>query len=327
MRIVRHFSETPRDLYGAVVALGNFDGVHRGHRAVIDAARSIARGLGAPVGVMSFEPHPRQVFRPDDPPFRLTLEEGKVRALAALGVDLLLLQRFDRVFSTIDAEAFADRVLVENVRARHLVCGHDFVFGRDRGGDVQLLERRAARAGIGLTAIAPVLDDAGKPFASTAVREKLRVGDPRGAALLLGRDWEISGIVEHGDRRGQTLGFPTANIRLGDYLHPKPGVYAVRAAGLPEDRSVHAGRPAVANFGRRPTVDGTDLLLETHIFDYTGDLYGRSLTIRFIEYLREERKFESLADLERQIGMDAAQAREILAGPAGDPLRLPVSRS
>lgn len=307
MRIIRHWNETAARL-GAVVALGNFDGVHLGHRAVIEAASAEAARLGAPAGVLTFEPHPRQLFRPDDPPFRLTPFRIKARLAGELGLDVLYALTFDRPFSELSADAFINEVLVGGFGVRHVVAGRDFSFGHRRQGSMALLEARGRELGFGVSAPEAVLRD-GAPVSSSRIRTLLTEGDPAAAARLLGRPWEIEGRVEHGDQRGRTIGFPTANVALGEYLRPATGVYAIEA------RLDEPGSPAwkgVANFGRRPTVDGTSLWLEVHLFDYTGDLYGRHLRVALREYLRGERKFDGLAALRAQIAQDAAQARQLL---------------
>jgi riboflavin kinase / FMN adenylyltransferase len=309
MRIFRHDRVAAGDR-GAVVAIGNFDGVHLGHQRVIGEAGAIARGLGAPHAVLTFEPHPRSVFRPQDPPFRLTPFRTKARRIEALGVDLLFTLHFDLDFARRSAEDFVEAVLVQGLGVRHVVVGYDFVFGHQRRGDPVLLAQRGAALGFGVTIIDPVAATAGAIYSSTRIRDHLVAGEPREAATLLGRFWEIDGRVERGDRRGRTIGFPTANIFLDDYLRPAAGVYAVRAA-VDEGGSPH-WHDAVANFGTRPTFGGTDLRLEAHLFDFAGDLYGRHLRVALIDHLRPERKFPGLDALKAQIAEDAKQARQIL---------------
>ncbi|MCC7272130.1 MAG: bifunctional riboflavin kinase/FAD synthetase [Alphaproteobacteria bacterium] len=310
MRIIRHWDE-PAARLGAVVALGNFDGVHRGHQAVIAAAREHARALGAPAGVLTFEPHPRQLFRPDDPPFRLTPFRIKTRLMEALGLDVVYALAFDRAFSERSADSFIADVLVGGFGVRHVVAGRDFAFGHRRGGTMALLAARGRELGFGVSTAEPVCDAAG-PISSSRIRALLTEGRPAEAARLLGRPWEVEGRVETGHRRGRTIGFPTANIALGDGLRPAVGVYAVEARLDEPDARLWTG---VANFGRRPTVDGTSLWLEVHLFDFQGDLYGRHLRVGLREYLRGERKFDGLAALTAQIAEDAARARVLLATP------------
>ena len=309
MRIFRHDRVDQGDR-GAVVAIGNFDGVHRGHEAVIGTAGRLARAAGASHAVLTFEPHPRRVFRPDDPPFRLTPFRAKSRRLEALGVDLLFTLHFDSAFAAQSAEDFIETVLVRHLGVRHAVVGYDFVFGQGRRGTAALLRERGAALGFGVTIVDPVQGEGGAVHSSTRIRDLLTAGQPRAAAALLGRFWEIEGRVEHGDERGRLIGFPTANLLLDDYLRPAAGVYAVRAGIEEGGRTVwHDG---VANLGRRPTFGGSDLRLEAHIFDFAGDLYGRNLRVALIEHLRPEQKFAGIDALKAQIAEDAGRAREVL---------------
>jgi riboflavin kinase/FMN adenylyltransferase len=249
MRLFRHYTDLPADAHGAVVALGNFDGVHCGHRVVIGKAAEIARSLGAPLAVLTFEPHPRSLFRPNDPPFRLTPFRIKARHIEELGVDLLFVIHFDTEFSHMTALSFIDDVLVGGLKARHIVAGYDFVFGYRRGGDIGMLYGMAPTRGFGVTEVKPASDTGGAVFSSTRVRDLLIAGKPRQAAEVLGRPWEIEGRVEHGDQRGRTIGFPTANLELGEYQRPAYGVYAVRA-GIDHGLRV-AGSPSL-RFRRHP---------------------------------------------------------------------------
>jgi riboflavin kinase / FMN adenylyltransferase len=312
MRIFRHDNVGAADR-GAIVAIGNFDGVHLGHRQVIERAGALARAASAPHAVLTFEPHPRSVLHPDAAPFRLTPFRAKSRLIEALGVDLLFTLHFDHAFAQRSAEDFVERVLVSGLGARHVVVGYDFVFGHSRRGTPALLAAEGGRLGFGVTIVDPVATPGGPVYSSTRIREHLSQGRPREAAALLGRFWAIDGRVERGDERGRTIGFPTANLRLEDYLRPAAGVYAVRA-GIEELGTVrwHNG---VANFGRRPTVGGSDLRLEVHLFDFAGDLYGRHLRVELIDYLRPEQKFPGLDALKAQIAEDARRARAILLAP------------
>jgi riboflavin kinase / FMN adenylyltransferase len=305
MRIFHDWRDLPDDARGATVALGNFDGVHRGHAAVLRAAH--AARPDAALAVLTFEPHPRELFRPDDPPFRLTLSAERADALASPGVALLYELPFDHPFSLMPAEAFVTEVLHERLAAKHLVCGPDFAFGHRKGGDTAFLSARAEALGIGLTLVPPLADAEG-PLSSSRIRRALRDGYPERAASELGRPWAIRGEVMHGDERGRTIGFPTANIALGRHLEPARGVYAVTAR-LP-DGCILSG---VANIGRRPTVNaGTESRLEVNIFDFDGDLYGAELTVALHAYLRPERKFAGLDALKAQIALDATEARTLL---------------
>jgi riboflavin kinase/FMN adenylyltransferase len=313
MRIFRHFEDLPADCRGAVVAIGNFDGVHRGHQEVIGEAGSLAKAAGVPWAVLTFEPHPRAVFRPGGDPFRLTPFRTKAHHIEAMGADILIVLHFDVEFSRRSAEDFVAEVLVDSLAAHHVVSGYDFVFGHGRGGDCDLLLHMGKENGFGFTAVPAVLDENGGVYSSTRARECLRNAEPRAAANILGRPFEIEGRVEHGDARGRTIGWPTANLFLDEYLRPARGGYAVRAgidAGA--DTVWHDG---IANLGVRPTfVEQSDLVLEAHLFDFDADLYGQHLRVQLIEYLRPEIKFDGVEALIAQIEADAITAREILAG-------------
>jgi riboflavin kinase/FMN adenylyltransferase len=306
--VIRTFHDwraLPADARGATVALGNFDGVHSGHAQVIRTAH--AARPKAPLAVLTFEPHPREHFRPDDPPFRLTLSAERAEALAALGVTLLYELPFNHAFSLMPAEAFVSEVLHGGLGARHLVCGPDFAFGHRRGGDTTFLARRAEELGMGLTLV-PLLADIGGPISATRIRRLLQDGYPERAASELGRPWTIRGTVAHGDARGRTIGFPTANIALGRHLEPARGVYAVTAR-LPDGTC----RGGVANIGRRPTVnEGPESRLEVNIFDFDADIYGAELAVALHAYIRPEQRFSDLDALKAQIATDAAEARRLL---------------
>jgi len=311
MRLFRHYNELPGEVRASSVAVGNFDGVHRGHLAVIGEAGRIAHANGLPWAVLTLEPHPRQVFKPDTAPFRLTPLRIKARHIEALGVDALIVLHFDLEFSRRSARTFIEDVLVEGLGARHVVCGYDFTFGHDRAGNPELLLRLGGELGFDFTCVQEVRNDSGEALSSTRVRQLLSAGDPAGAAAILGRPYEVEGRVDHGDHRGRTIGYPTANVHLGEYLRPVNGVYAVRAGVDEGARTVWYN--GVANLGRRPTFGGDDVLLEAHLFDFSGDLYGRHLRVQFVEYLRAEKAFDGLDGLKAQIAADGARAREVLA--------------
>ena len=314
MRIVRHWQSTPADARGAVVAVGNFDGVHLGHGAVIDEGRRIARSLGAPLAVLTFEPHPRQVLAAPEEPFRLTPLRTKARHLAALGVDILFVARFDRAFAAREPASFVADVVAAGIGARHVVVGHDFAFGRGRAGTVALLTEVGGSLGVGVTSIEAAGTGTTIHSASRA-RRLLSDGDVAALPEVLGRYWEIDGHVVAGDRRGRTIGFPTANLRCAGILHPARGVYALWAQPAGDAHWY----PAVANLGRRPTFDKTEDLLEVHIFDYAADLYGRRLRAAFADRVRPERRFDGIDALKAQIADDCDTARAILArSPAPD---------
>jgi riboflavin kinase/FMN adenylyltransferase len=305
MRIYRDWRGLPPQARGAVVALGNFDGVHLGHAHLLRAGH--AARPDAPRAVLSFEPHPREVFRPDDPPFRLTLAAERAAALEALGVALLYELPFDSGFSRMTAEEFVTDVLHAGIGARHLVCGPDYAFGHRRGGDAAFLADRAEALGIGIT-IVPPLTDASGPISSSRIRRALQDGYPERATQKLGRPWAIRGVVAHGDARGRTIGFPTANIALGRHLEPARGVYAVTVT-LPDGTTRHGA----ANIGRRPTVNaGPESRLEVNLFDFAADLYGQELSVALHAFLRPEQKFSGLDELRARIAADCAEARRIL---------------
>lgn len=305
MRLFRDWRGLPDAARGGAVALGNFDGVHLGHAHVLRTAH--AARPDAPRAVLTFEPHPRELFRPDDPPFRLTLAGERAATLAALGVEVLYELPFDAAFSEITAEQFVTEVLHRGIGAKHLVCGPDFAFGHRRGGDVNFLAARAEALGVGLT-IATSFGDASGPISASLIRRALQDGYPERAAALLGRPWAIVGPVQHGDARGRTIGFPTANVPLGRHVEPARGVYAVTAR-LP-DGARHKG---VANIGRRPTVSaGVESRLEVHLFDFDADLYGAEIAVALHAFLRPERRFAGIEALRAQIALDAAEARTLL---------------
>ena len=311
MQVFTDWRDLPAAARGACVVLGNFDGVHRGHAYLLAAGHAARPDL--PLATLTFEPHPRELFRPDDPPFHLTLPATRTRLLGQHGVSLVYQLPFDAAFSAMTGLAFIDAVLSAGLGARHVVCGPDFAFGYRRGGTIALLASRAEALGIGLTVVPPLVDAAG-PLSSSRIRRALQDGYPERAAEMLGRPWDIVGAVAHGDARGRTIGFPTANIALGRHLEPSRGVYAVTVT-LPDGRRV----PGAANIGRRPTVNaGTESRLEVNLFDFDGDLYGAELRVGLHAYLRGERKFAGLDELRRQIAADCAEARRLLdALPAG----------
>ena len=322
LRVIRHpgpRSSCPR---GAVLAMGNFDGVHRGHAALIGQVRARARQTDRPSALLTFEPHPRSVFFPGSEPFRLTPFRVKERELDRLGVELLFVQHFDRAFAAKSAEAFIAEILVEAIGASHVFVGYDASFGAGRRGTPEVLQAAGRHYGFGVSVLEPVRGAAAGLYSSTHIRELLQAGRPREAAVALGRYWEIDGRVAEGDRRGRTIGFPTANLGLGEYLRPAFGVYAVRVCGDGPDDPL-AGRviDGVANIGLRPTVGGLVPRLEAHLFDVDVDLYGRHLRVALIDFIRPERKFSGLDALKAQIAADAEEARALLVAIPTEPPR------
>jgi riboflavin kinase/FMN adenylyltransferase len=312
MRIFRHFDDVPPLLRGSVVAVGNFDGVHQGHRALIAEAAKKARAAGVPVAVLTFEPHPQEFFRPSQESFRLTPLRTKARLIAELEADAFFALCFDAAMAARDPETFVREVLVDGLGVSGVVVGADFVFGKGRGGNVATLRESGARYGFGVTAFDTVLAGAGEKISSTRIREALKAARPQEAARLLGRHWAVEARVEHGDGRGRLMGFPTANMRLGHCLAPAFGVYAVRAA-IVENDQVIGRHDGVANFGVRPMYEVKVPLMETHLFDFDGDLYGKHLSVELVDYIRPEMRFSGLPGLIAQIAEDAQQARAILA--------------
>ena len=309
-QVFDHWEKTPAGAKGGAVALGNFDGVHKGHQALLADTARHARALGAPLVAFTFEPHPRRFFVPDTGPFRLTLPPARRRLLAQYGVEAVLEQHFDAAFAARTADSFIDDVLLKGLGARHVVCGYDFTFGARRSGNVEMLRAEGARKGFGVTVLDPVMRE-GEIYSSTSIREALRAGWPSEAAELLGNPWEIEGVVEMGDQRGRTIGFPTANVALGEHLRPRFGVYAVRA--LVGD----TWRDGVANLGKRPTVGKLVENFEVHLFDFVGDLYGKTLRVSLIDFIRPEMKFAGLDQLKAQIAADGEAARRILEQAQG----------
>ncbi len=312
MRIFRHFEEVPEALRGAVTAVGNFDGVHLGHRALIAEAARQARETGRPLAVLAFEPHPQEFFKPSPECFRLTPLRMKARLLAELGVDAFFAVPFDAQMAGRTAEIFVREVLVEGLGVSAVVVGHDFVFGKGRGGNLATLEAQGGLHGFAVTPFHTILAGAGEKISSTRIREALKAAHPLEAAKLLGRHWAVEARIEHGDGRGRTMGFPTANMHLGHCLAPAFGVYAVRASILDNDQVVES-KDGVANFGIRPMYEVTVPLMEAHLFDFDGDLYGRHLSVELVDYIRPEMRFSGLPALIAQIAEDAQTARAILA--------------
>jgi riboflavin kinase / FMN adenylyltransferase len=297
-------------LRGAVVAIGNFDGVHRGHRAVIAAALERAEALGRPAAALTFEPHPRAFFNPGEPLFRLTDEAGKLRLLASTGLDGAIVLTFDAALARLTAEEFVARILVERFAISGAVIGFNFHFGAKRAGSPQFLTAEGRKRGFTVDVV-PRFEDNGRPVSSGPIRDALIAGRVGEAAELLGFPWFVSGVVIHGDKRGRELGFPTANLRLDAGCRLRHGIYAVRVAV--------GGRryDGVASFGRRPMFDSGAVLLEVFLFGFSGDLYGQSIDVAFVDWIRDEAVFESLDDLMRQMQDDSRRAQAALAR-AGD---------
>jgi len=294
------------ELDGAVLAIGNFEGVHRGHRAVIDVALARSRALTRKTAVLTFEPHPRAVFRPDEPVFRLSDETAKLRLLASTGLDGVIVMRFDAALAALSAEDFVHRILLERFAVTGVVVGFDFHFGKGRAGSPAFLEAAGRTHGFTVDVV-PAFSDDGMRISSGAVRAALGAGEVEAAVGMLGYPWFVSGTVVHGDKRGRELGFPTANLQLDPACGLAHGIYAVRVgiAGKRYD--------GVANFGRRPMFDSGVVLLEVFLFDFDGDIYGETLDVAFIHRIRPEMSFPSVADLVRRMHEDCGLARTALA--------------
>lgn len=294
---------------GAAIALGNFDGLHAGHRAVIESARAAGKRIGAPLGVATFEPAPRRHFQPDAPPFRLMTPLRRAILLEEMDVEQVHLLRFDAVMAAMTDRDFCQRVILDEIGAGSVSVGFDFRFGKNRMGDAAALQRLGAELGFGVDIVAEV-KDGGEKVSSSRIREAIERGDMDEAKRGLGDWWTVDAIVEHGEKRGRTLGFPTANMQLGEIVHPAHGIYAVRTLLEGEQD----WRPGVANFGRTPTTGLRDPLLEVMVFDVSGDFYGKRMHTAFVKRLRPELKFDTLEALVDQMHRDVADARAVLAG-------------
>jgi riboflavin kinase/FMN adenylyltransferase len=312
MRIFRHYNDVTAESKGAVVAIGNFDGVHRGHQALIARARAHADAIGAPMGVLAFEPHPQEFFRPSPESFRLTPFRTKARLIAEQGTDVMFALAFDAQMATKSAQEFVMDVLVNGLGVSCVVVGEDFQFGKGRAGNAAVLGYMGEMEGFGVETFEPVLEDGVEKISSTHIREALKAGKPEVAATLLGHYWSVESRVEHGDKRGRTIGVPTANMRITDTLKPAYGVYAVRATIYEDDKPVMR-KDGVASFGIRPMWKTEEPLLETWLFDFDGDLYGKHMAVEFVHYIRGEEKFDGLDTLKAQIAKDTEIAKKVLA--------------
>ncbi|MCC5978065.1 MAG: bifunctional riboflavin kinase/FAD synthetase [Salinarimonas sp.] len=296
-----------QDLRGAVIAIGNFDGVHRGHQQLIAQAQAMARARGVPAAILTFSPHPRAFFAPDRPFFRITPQRERVRVMRKLGLDGVIIRRFDATLAATTARDFLERFVVEEIGASGVVVGHDFHFGKGREGNPSLLEAFCTAQGIACT-IVPVVEETGGAISSSAIRTALAEGDIETANHLLGYRWFVTAPIRHGEKRGRDLGYPTANMALRAGCALRHGIYAVRMA---VNGALHDG---VASFGRRPTFDDGAPLLETFLFDFSGDLYGAEASVEFLAFLRPEARFDSAEALIAQMDDDSLRARAILAG-------------
>ena len=306
MQVVHGHSHVPITARSAVIAIGNFDGMHRGHRALIGEAVATARAKGKPSGVMLFEPHPREYFQPNEQHFRLTPLKRKIALIEKLGVKVAFVEHFDAHLASMPAQEFIERVLVAGLGVAHVVIGYDFYFGHKRGGNPELMVAAGEELGFGVTVMPPVAE-AGEVFASSSVRLHLAQGDVRGAAHMLGENWRAAGKVVGGAKRGTGLGYPTANVPMPKGTGLGHGIYAVRAH---VDGHTH---DAAAYLGTRPTFDDGMPVLEVFLFDFDRDLYGHEMEVEFVDFIRADRKFSSAEELVQQMNEDVALARAILA--------------
>jgi riboflavin kinase/FMN adenylyltransferase len=313
MLIIQGYKDIPRGCRGAAIAIGNFDGVHRGHQALITATHQCAAELSAPAGVMVFEPHPRAFFRPQEPQFLLTPLPMKLELLADTGLDFAAVLTFNAGLATLPPENFVTRVLRDGFAVRHVVIGYDFYFGKGRTGTPETMRSLGRSHGFTVTVLAPVAE-AGEVFSSSAVRGRLSTGDVVGAARELGHWWRVGGMVTDGAKRGTGMGFPTANITLDSGTALGHGIYAVRVeiGGTNVD--------GAAYFGQRPTFDNGAPVLEVFLFDFDGDIYGREMSVEFIGFVRPDQRFRDMAALTEQMHRDCARAREILSKAPREPL-------
>jgi riboflavin kinase/FMN adenylyltransferase len=308
IELIRDWRDLPASQRGGAAALGAFDGVHRGHQAVIASAREAAERLSAPLSVVSFDPHPRRWFQPDAAPFRLMSPDQMARALEPLGVERLYLLPFDAEMASMSDEAFAVDVLSKGLGLVHASVGFDFTYGKGRTGSPEALARIGRQLGFSVSVTDRVDDAGGLKLSSSAVREALNAGDMARASAILGRPFAIDGEVVHGEKRGRTIGVPTANVRMGDYMRPAYGVYATRTR-LPDGRVIDG----VANLGVRPMFEIPEPLLEVWLFDFNESLYGQTVETELVAFLRGEMNFDDLDALKVQIDADAQAARAVLA--------------
>ena len=320
MKTFTNLETLPQQLKGGVAALGNFDGLHIGHQAVLTEAGKLAKDSGKSLGVVITEPHPVRFFKPDLPPFRLTPRASRLTLLAEFGVDWAYILPFDQSIASLSTETFVKDILIDRIGVGACVTGPDYHFGKARGGNPAVLQRLGTELGFQSHVIDLIEPEGGrlssveadKALSSSAIRQLISQGDMQAAASLLGYWWRVETTVIKGDQRGRTIGFPTANLALGDSIRPREGVYTIR---INVDGTWYGG---VANFGKRPTFDKKDQLLEAHLFDFSGDLYGKEIAVEFVDFIRPEQKFDGLDSLKAQIAADSETARNHLAEDKND---------
>ncbi|MCK5425240.1 MAG: bifunctional riboflavin kinase/FAD synthetase [Emcibacter sp.] len=323
MKIFRHYDNLPDDVKGSVIVLGNFDGFHKGHQTVMGRAGKLAREMNVSLSVLVLEPHPRSYFNPGQEDFRLTSFRTKTHLLEAFGVDTLFVLPFDKELSHRSAQDFVSDILLARLGIVHVFVGYDYRFGAGRGGSAHVLQEMGHIEPFGVTVVEKIMEG-DHVYSSTNIRDSLRAGDVRRSADRLGHWWHVEGHVLRGDQRGRTINFPTANLSMEGYIKPKLGVYAVRVmvASGPA-KGVWNG---VANMGKRPTFDKQELVLEAHIFDFDFDIYEAPILVEFVDFIREERKFDGLNALKEQIEKDSIIARRILADPNNQQNSIPIPR-
>ncbi len=309
MKIIRHVDQFPSECRGSVIVLGNFDGFHKGHQKVIGTAGRLAAQMNTSLSVLSMEPHPRMFFNPAQKEFRLNSFRTKTHLLENFGVDQFIVLPFDKQLATMEAEDFVTEILIRDIGAIHVVVGYDYCFGAGRRGGVNVLSWLSKMEQFGLTVVEKVMED-DHIYSSSNIRDTLKQGDVRKVADRLGHWWHVEGHVKHGDKRGRTINFPTANLSLEGYIEPKYGVYAVRI--IIENGPDKGVFDAIANIGRRPTFDKEDVLLEVHIFDFTNEIYEQIIKVEFVDFIRPEMKFDGIDQLKAQIEKDCLKARQIL---------------
>lgn len=312
MLILTDLAALPSAAQNTMLLIGNFDGLHLGHQALIAAARQAAKRAGCPLTLMTFAPHPRQFFKPDSLPQRLMNDAARNHKLEMLGIDYLIIHPFDETLARLSEKDFVEQILVKDLQINGLVVGENFRFGHQRHGDILRLQDYAKKFGFAMRVVPSMKTPDGMVYSSSRIREALKAGDIKLAEELLGRLWEIEGVVQHGDARARDLGFPTANIDLGGYQRPRYGVYAVKV--LIDHHPVHSWLPAVANIGVRPTFGQEKReWLEVHIPHFDGDLYGKILHTQLLHFIRPEKRFANIQDLKAQMGADIDQALRLLS--------------
>ena len=323
MKIFRHYENLPDGEKGSVIVLGNFDGFHKGHQTVIGRAAKLAREMKVNLSVLVLEPHPRSYFNPGQDDFRLTSFRTKTHLLENFGVDTLFVLPFDKKLSHQAAQDFVTEILLDGLGVLHVFAGYDYRFGAGRGGSAHVLQQMGDMEQFGVTIVEKIMEG-DHIYSSTNIRDTLRVGDVRRSADRLGHWWHVEGHVLHGDKRGRTINFPTANMSMEGYLKPKLGVYAVRVM-IPSGPAKGTW-DGVANVGKRPTFNKDDLVLESHIFNFDFDIYELPIRVEFVDYIREEQKFDGLDALKKQIQKDCVTAKKILADPMNQQTYIPVPR-